>query len=158
MKANIYNKSNKFFQEDTNIIQKNIIDIITQQVTNNMLQYINNNKINKNTSSYNNLYNNKISALNEQLNWVSNANNIKPKNNIKNKMSNERIEFSLKKRKDNLNKFIYNYRKKHYLYNNKSIKIYSNNNTEENDNNKKVKMNVENKENTHSGMKSKKMI
>ena len=72
-------------------------------------------------------------------------------------MSNERIEFSLKKRKDNLNKFIYNYRKKHYLYNNKSIKIYSNNNTEENDNNKKVKMN-DNKENTHSGIQSKKMI
>ena len=32
-----------------------------------MLQYINNNKINKNTSSYNKLYNN-ISELNEQLN------------------------------------------------------------------------------------------
>ena len=103
MNANIYNKSNKFFQEDTNIIQKNIIDIITQQLTNNMLQYINNNKINKNVSSYNNLYNNNISKLNEQLNFVSNANNIKQKNkdknNIKNKISNERIEFSLKKGK-----------------------------------------------------------
>ena len=102
----------------------NLIDLISQQVTNNVLQILNNTHnpfINTNIPllDNNNNYNNKVIKPKKTKFKIAKSNNLKKKNYSKNKeiedeqnINLDRCQYTLKKRKENLNKFLYNYRYK----------------------------------------------
>ena len=137
------NNPNRNFQN-----QNNLIDLISQQVTNNILQILNNN--------YSHFYNNNIPQVNslQNINVNTNLNNNKDifntKNNnkilekskqkdnnlIKQNALLDRQQFSLNKRKENINRFLMNYRYKNSNNKDKE-KIekfieFSNNNSDKN--------------------------
>ena len=139
------NNSNRNF-----LNQNNLLDLLSQQVTNNLLQILNNN----NTNFYNN---NNISQINSLQNINANTNlnnnrdifNIKynkkildkskqkDENQIKQNDLLDRCQFSINKRKENLNRFLMNYRYKNSINREKEknenfIEISNNNNDKNN--------------------------
>ena len=117
--------------------QTNIIDIISRQVTNNVLNILNNNNYNYNNFNQSNLnfsiHNNDNirDVFNKKINRKNNSSNSS-KNSIvieENKLKKDRYINSLNNRKENLNKFLFNYRYKTSKYNEKKEKYIPLNNT-----------------------------
>ena len=113
-----FNNQNNSFNLPFNNIQHNFLDLITQQVTNNIISYINNSNNQINTKSIiknNNNNEDTKGKLSSKIKKEKNAFSLGQKNNNKDKIiiQNCSYNYSLIKRKENLNKFIFNYRFKH---------------------------------------------
>ena len=100
------------------MISTNLIDLISHQITNNVIGILNsnNNRFSGNLSNYNNNANNNNDIFRiKKQNKLSKKNLSESIEKNDNNFKKERIQMSLNRRKENLNKFLFNYRYKKNL-------------------------------------------